>query len=284
MKRNASWPALGALALYAALSLAPVAWLVITGFKSPADATALPPRIFPGDAAPENSLWFRFTFMNYRRMLSELDAVHYFLNSIAVSLLSTAVSVLVGALAGYGFSRFRFRGSRLLQLFILLTRMVPPMAVALPLSFLYSRTGLFDTRFGLILLYTCCNLSFSTWMMKAFFDEIPTAYDDAARLDGYSRVRGFFRVVLPHSGPGLAATAVFCFISSWNEYAFALTLTATEAVTMPVRIHAILGDMGRLPWGPLAAAATLFLLPVAAFGLIMRRHLVRGITFGAVKG
>jgi multiple sugar transport system permease protein len=244
----------------------------------------LPPRIFPGTAAPESSLWFRFTWVNYLRVLRDADTLRYFLNSIFVSALSTAASVAVGALAGYGFSRFRFRASGLAQLFILLTRMVPPMAVALPLSFLYSRTGLFDTRFGLILLYTCCNLSFSTWMMKAFFDGITTAYEEAAMLDGYSRAGAFFKVVLPHSGMGLAATAVFCFISSWNEYAFALTLTATEAVTMPVRIHSIIGDMSRLPWGPLAAAATLFLMPVAAFGLLMRRHLVRGITFGAVKG
>ncbi len=284
MKQRASRPGLVVLAAYAALSLAPVLWLVLTSFKSPADTTLLPPRIFPGSSAPDNSFWFRFTWINYRRILSEADTLRYFLNSVIVSLVSTAASVAVGALAGYGFSRFRFRGSRLAQLFILLTRMVPPMAVALPLSFLYSRTGLFDTRTGLILLYTCCNLSFSTWMMKAFFDEIPTAYDDAARLDGYSRVRAFLRIVLPHSGPGLAATAVFCFISSWNEYAYALTLTAVEAVTMPVRINAIIGDLSRLPWGPLAAAATLFLLPVAAFGMLMRRHLVRGITFGAVKG
>ena len=284
MNRRAPWPALGLLAVYASVALLPIVWLILTSIKSPGDIPALPPRIFPGTIAPENSFWFRISLQNYRQVLSDSDTVRYFLNSILISLFSTAASVLVGALAGYGFSRFQFRGSHVTQLFVLLTRMVPSMALALPLSFLYSRTGLLDSRFGLILLYTCCNLSFSTWMMKAFFDEIPPAYEEAALLDGYTRWGAFFKVVIPHSGTGLWATAVFCFISAWNEYSFALVLTATEAVTMPVRVHAIIGDTSRLPWGPLAAAAVLFLLPVATFGILMRRHLVRGITFGAVKG
>jgi multiple sugar transport system permease protein len=121
-------------------------------------------------------------------------------------------------------------------------------------------------------------------MMKAFIDEIPAAYEEAAMLDGHSRLEAFLRVVLPQAGPGIAATAVFSLISAWNEYAFALTLTSTDAVTMPVRIHAIIGDNSAIPWGPLAAASTLFLLPIVFFGLMMRKHLVRGVTFGAVKG
>jgi multiple sugar transport system permease protein len=158
------------------------------------------------------------------------------------------------------------------------------MAISVPLSFMYSRLGMLDTSFGLILLYTCFNLSFSTWMMKAFFDEIPMAYEEAALIDGYTRWQAFRKVVLPHAASGLAATSVFCLLTSWNEYAFALTLTTTEAVTMPVRIHAIMGDSARIPWGPLSAASILFLLPIVAFGLWMRRHLVRGKTYGAVKG
>jgi multiple sugar transport system permease protein len=256
----------------------------LTTIKATADTLAWPPRFFPGNAAPENTFWFRFTFSHYYHALSDSDTLRYFWNSIWTSGISTVLSVGVGALAGYGFSRHRFRGSRDAQFFILSTRMLPPMAVAVPISFMYSRLGLLDTSFGLILLYTCFNLSFSTWMMKAFFDEIPRAYEEAAVLDGYTRWQAFRKVVLPHSTTGLAATAVFCLLTSWNEYAFALTLTTTEAVTMPVRIHAIAGDAARVPWGPLAAAAVLFLLPIVFFGLLMRRHLVRGMTFGAVKG
>ena len=272
------------LAAYALISLAPVIYMVVTAFKLSADTAALPPRFLPGLSAPENSLWFRFTLGNFQRILSDSETLRYLFNSVFISLVSTALSLIVGSLAGYGFSRFPFRGSRDALFFILSTRMLPPLAVAVPISFMYSRLGLLDTRFGLILLYTCFNLSFSTWMMKAFIDEIPAAYEEAAMLDGHSRLEAFLRVVLPQAGPGIAATAVFCLISAWNEYAFALTLTSTDAVTMPVRIHAIIGDNSAIPWGPLAAASTLFLLPIVFFGLMMRKHLVRGVTFGAVKG
>ncbi len=272
------------LAAYAMISLSPIVWMVITSVKHPADTAALPPRFLPGASAPENSFWFRFTLGNFQKVLADADTLRYFLNSILVSAGSTVASVTIGTLAGYGFSRFPFRGSRDGLFFILSTRMLPPLAVAVPISFMYSRVGLLDTRFGLILLYTCFNLSFTTWMMKAILDEIPLAYEEAAMLDGHSRLEALVRVVLPSAIPGLAATAVFSLISAWNEYAFALTLTSTDAVTMPVRIHAIIGDNSSIPWGPLAAASVLFLMPIVFFGLMMRRHLVRGVTFGAVKG
>jgi multiple sugar transport system permease protein len=272
------------LAAYAMISLAPVAYLILTAFKLPADTAAVPPRFLPGFSAPENSFWFRCTLANFQRILADAQTLRYLFNSVFISLCSTALSVAVGSLAGYGFSRFPFRGGRDALFFVLSTRMLPPLAVAVPISFMYSRLGVLDTRFGLILLYTCFNLSFTTWMMKAFIDEIPTAYEEAAMLDGHSRLEAMLRVVLPQALPGIAATAVFSLISAWNEYAFALTLTSTDAVTMPVRIHAIIGDNSSIPWGPLAAAATLFLLPIVVFGLLLRKHLVRGVTFGAVKG
>ncbi|MDB5048606.1 MAG: sugar transporter permease [Fibrobacteres bacterium] len=272
------------LAAYAMISLAPVCYMVLTGFKLPADTAALPPRFLPGLTAPENSFWFRFTLGNFQRILADAETLRYLFNSVFVSVCSTVLSVAVGSLAGYGFSRFPFRGGRDALFFVLSTRMLPPLAVAVPISFMYSRLGILDTRFGLILLYTCFNLSFTTWMMKAFIDEIPTAYEEAAMLDGHSRLEALLRVVLPQAAPGIAATAVFSLISAWNEYAFALTLTSTDAVTMPVRIHAIIGDNSAIPWGPLSAAASLFLLPIVFFGLAMRKHLIRGVTFGAVKG
>ncbi len=281
---SAAWVRALLIALYALLSLAPIAWMILTSIKHPADTSALPPRFLPGFTAPENSFWFRFTFRNFQHVLADVDTLRYFLNSVLISSLSTLASVTVGTLAGYGFSRFPFRGSKDGLFFILSTRMLPPLAVAVPISFMYSRIGLLDTRFGLILLYTCFNLSFTTWMMKAILDDIPLAYEEAAMLDGYSRFEAFMRVVLPAATPGLVATAVFSLISSWNEYAFALTLTSTDAVTMPVRIHAIIGDNTAIPWGPLAAASVLFILPIVLFGLLMRKHLVRGVTFGAVKG
>jgi multiple sugar transport system permease protein len=272
------------LAAYALISLSPLVWMMITSVKLSADTTALPPRFLPGLSAPENSFWFRFTLGNFQKVLADADTLRYFFNSVFISVVSTLASVVIGTLAGYGFSRFPFRGSKDGLFFILSTRMLPPLAVAVPISFMYSRLGLLDTRFGLILLYTCFNLSFTTWMMKAVLDDIPKAYEEAAMLDGHSRLEALVKVVLPSAGPGLAATAVFSLISAWNEYAFALTLTSTDAVTMPVRIHAIIGDNSLTPWGSLSAASVLFLIPIVFFGLMMRKHLVRGVTFGAVKG
>jgi multiple sugar transport system permease protein len=161
--------------------------------------------------------------------------------------------------------------------------MLPAMAVSVPISWMYARLGLMDTHFGLILLYTCFNLSFSTWMMKAFIDEIPTAYEEAALLDGYSRGQVLFRIILPQAATGIMATAVFCLIASWNEYAFAVTLTSSSAVTLPVHIAAVAGEP-RPPTGRLAAGAIMFMIPIVTFSILMREHLLRGVTFGAVKG
>lgn len=265
------------------LFLSPMFWMLITSFKLAPDTAALPPRFFPGGAAPENSFWFRFTFENYRRLLGEGESLLPILNSTVVAVFSTLLSLMAGAMAGYGLSRFTFMGSRFAQLLILGTRLLPPMAVAVPISFLYSRLGLQDTRTGLILLYTTLNLSLATWMMKGFFDEIPGAYEEAALLDGYTRFEAFRMVVLPQVVPGLTATAVLCFLGAWNEYAFALTLTSIDAVTLPVRVHAISADSSQVPWGPLAAAGLISILPPVLLTFFVRRFLLRGITLGAVK-
>ncbi len=271
------------LLIYAMLSLTPILWMVLTAVKLPADTVAFPPRFVPAGSAPEGSFLYRFSWTNFERLFADTETMHYLWNSILVASFSTLASVAFGTLAGYAFSRFPFRGSQNWLFFILSTRMLPPLAVAVPISFMYSRLALFDTRFGLIILYTCFNLSFSTWMMKLFFDEIPTDYEEAAMLDGHSRPSAFFRIVLPQAVSGLLATSIFCLITSWNEYSFALTLTSTDAVTMPVRIHAIIGDVGVIPWGLLAAASLLFLAPILIFSLLMRKHLVQGISFGAVR-
>src|SRR5690606_19126179 len=167
------------------------------------------------------------TLGNFARVFSDSESLLYLFNSVFIAAASTLASVAAGSLAGYGFSRFPFRGGRDALFLVLSTRMLPPLALAVPISFMYSRMGILDTRFGLILLYTCFNLSFTTSMMKAFFAEIPQAFEEAAMLDGHSRFQAVRRVVLPQVVPGVAATAAFSLISSWNEYAFALTLTST---------------------------------------------------------
>ena len=206
------------------------------------------------------------------------------LNSIIIGGGSTILAVGLGTLAAYAFSRFDVAGKDDLLFFILSTRMLPRVVVVIPIYLMYSELGLRDTHFGLILLYTTFNVSFAVWLMKGFIDEIPKEYEDAALVDGYSRFQTFVKVILPQSVTGIAATAVFCLITAWNEFAFALVLTEVggKAVTAPPSITSATGSAG-MDWGKIAAATFVFLLPVAVFTFLMRGHLLRGVTFGAVK-
>ena len=206
------------------------------------------------------------------------------LNSIIVGGGSTILAVGLGTIAAYAFSRFDIPGKDDLLFFILSTRMLPPVVVVIPIYLMYIALKLKDTHFGLILLYTTFNVSFAVWLMKGFIDEIPKEYEDAALVDGYTRFQTFLKVVLPQSVTGIAATAVFCLITAWNEFAFALVLTETggRAVTAPPSITSATGSAG-MDWGKIAASTFIFLLPVAIFTFLMRSHLLRGVTFGAVK-
>jgi multiple sugar transport system permease protein len=147
---------------------------------------------------------------------------------------------------------------------------------------MYRELGLSDTRIGMILLYTAVNVSLAIWLLKGFIDEIPREYEEAALIDGYTRLQAFIKVVLPQAATGIVATAIFCLIFAWNEYAFAVLLTSGEAQTAPPFIPIIIGEGGQ-DWPAVAAATTLFLLPILVFTVMLRRHLLRGITFGAVR-
>ena len=203
-------------------------------------------------------------------------------NSLIIGFGSTFLAVFLGTLAAYAFSRFRVPLKDDLLFFILSTRMMPPIAVAIPIFLMYRELGLSDTHLGMILLYTAVNMSLSVWLLKGFMDEIPREYEEAAMVDGYTRLQAFFKVVLPQATTGIAATAIFCLIFAWNEYAFALLLTSGEAQTAPPFIPIIIGE-GGLDWPAVAAGTTLFLIPVLFFTIVLRKHLLRAITFGAVR-
>jgi multiple sugar transport system permease protein len=195
---------------------------------------------------------------------------------------STFVSIFLGTLAAYALSRFRVPAKSDLLFFILSTRMMPPIAIAIPVYLMYRTLGLNDSYLGLILLYTAVNLSLAVWLLKGFMDEIPREYEEAAMVDGYTRWQSFLRIVLPQAATGIATTAIFCLIFAWNEYAFALLLTSGNAQTAPPFIPTIIGE-GGLDWPAMAAGTTLFLLPVLVFTVLLRKHLLRGITFGAIR-
>jgi multiple sugar transport system permease protein len=188
-------------------------------------------------------------------------------------------------LAAYGFSRFRVRGKSDLLFFILSQRMLPPIAVLIPIFLMYRALHLVDTYLGMILLYTTFNLPFAVWMIKGFIDEIPHEYEDAAMVDGYTRFQAFHKVIVPQSVSALAATAVFSLITVWNEFIFALVLTEPGGVrTAPPSIAAAAGGgQGNIDWGLVAAASMVFVIPVVIFTFLVRNHLLRGVTFGAVR-
>src|SRR5439155_26226855 len=167
-----------------------------------------------------------------------------YLNSLLIGFGSTFLSIVLGTLAAYAFSRFRVPGKDDLLFFILSTRMMPPIAVAIPVYLMFRNVGLNDTHVGLILLYTVVNLSLSVWLLKGFMDEIPREYEEAAMIDGYTRFQAFVKVVLPQATTGIAATAIFCLIFAWNEYAFAVLLTSGNAQTAPPFIPIIIGEGG----------------------------------------
>ena len=203
-------------------------------------------------------------------------------NSLIIGFGATFLSVFLGALAAYAFSRFKIPLKDDLMFFILSTRMFPPIAVAVPIFIMYRKIGLGDTHLGMIILYTVVNLSLAVWLLKGFMDEIPREYEEAAMIDGYTRMGAFFKIVLPQATTGIAATAIFCMIFSWNEYAFAVLLTQFNAQTAPPFIPTIIGEGGQ-DWSAIGAGTTLFLIPVMIFTVVLRKHLLRGITFGAVR-
>ena len=264
--------------------LIPIYWIIATSFKPYKDIFAMPPEFF-----------FKPTMDNYvglmtiRSMTSEgpkiISASPYpkqLLNSVIIGFISTALAVSLGTMSAYAFSRFKVKGKGDMMFFILSTRMLPPVVVVIPLFLMYRTLGLIDTHLGLILLYTTFNVSFATWLMKGFIDEIPKEYEEAALVDGYSRFEAFIKVVLPQAVTGIAATAVFCLITAWNEFAFALIMTRHKATTAPPSLASRMGSSG-VEWGQIAAGTFIFLLPVVVFTFIMRKHLLRGVTFGAIK-
>jgi multiple sugar transport system permease protein len=203
-------------------------------------------------------------------------------NSVIVSLGATALSLLLGVPAAYALSRWRFRRWRSVALWILATRMAPPIAYTIPFFLAYRFVGLLDTLTGIIIIYLTFNLALVVWMMRNFFDGVPRALEEAAWIDGCGVWSGFRRIALPLSAPGLAATGVLCFILSWNDFFYALILTRTKAMTAPVAIVNFMQYEG-WEWGKIAAGGTLVMLPVLLFSVLVRRYLVRGLMAGGVK-
>ena len=274
-----TWIEIALLAVLAVVMLFPVVWMLETSLKENRDVYAVPAKF----------LGFDLTFDHYKDVFVQRggsgasDLAVNFKNSVLVAGLSTVLATLLGVPAAWAYSRFAIKAKKDQLFFILSTRFMPPVVVVIPIFLMYRDLNLFDTKLGLILIYGAFNLSFTIWMMKGFVDEVPSEYEDAAMLDGYSRLEAFLRVTLPLLLPGIAATAVFALIFSWNEFVFAIFLTSSDSArTAPPAIAGLIGGT-TIDWGLVAASAMVFAVPVLLFAFLVRKHLVAGVTLGAVR-
>jgi len=268
--------------------LFPIYWMFSTATKSKADAFSLPPKwvwkpnldnfknIFitgAGGALGKTKVETKPRPSAFFRQL---------MNSIVISFVSTLLATFLGSLSGYVFSRMTVRGKDDLLFVVLSSRMLPPVVITIPLVMMYRALGLFDTRLGLIIMYTVFNLAFSVWMMRSFVDDIPREYEEAALVDGYSRFQAFFKFIFPEMRVGMVATAIFSLIMTWNEFTFSLLLTGENARTAVPSIALSLGTAG-VNWGQIAAGSFLMVIPVVIFTFLLGGNLIRGFTFGAIK-
>jgi multiple sugar transport system permease protein len=251
----------------------PFVYLLLTSFKTPLDTISVPPTVLP----PE------WTTANYRSALGRDAVPESFVNSLVTAGLSTVLSLVLAVPAAYGISRFRTVDGRVFIMAALIARMVPPVAVGLPLLSMIRGIGLVDTSRGLAIAHTTVSLPLSIWLLASFFEAVPDELDEAARVDGCSRLASLRYVVLPVVTGGVAVTAIFAFLASWNEFLYALLLTSVRAQTTPIVIANFQTQFG-LDWGPMTALATVYSVPVILLTLLLQRHIVAGLTVGAVKG
>ena len=258
-------------AAWALIVVLPVLWMALMMFKPEAIMFARPP------------VWlFSPTLAHFDYVLAH-GFVWNLVASLVIALASTLLVVLVGTPAAYAFARFPIRRRDDLLLFVLATRMAPPIALAIPFYLIYARVGLLDTYVGLVIAYLTFNLSFYIWVLWSFCRELPVELEEAARADGYPRAHVLIRVVLPLLRPGIIATAMLCFIFAWNEFLYAFLLGGKTMETLPVAVPKLITSQG-VKWGELSVVGIVALLPVLLAVFLLQRHIVRGLTMGAVKG
>ena len=242
--------------------------------KNRADTFANPPRFVN----------FTATGKNYRQLFSSDEFSRVYLNTIVVTLVSTAISVLVGSMAAYALARHRrFPGRRPFEATLVLVRAMPGIVLMVPMYQIVTRLGLYVNLWAMSMIFAAVNLPFAVWLMTGFFDQIPVEVEESARIDGATGPRVFFHVVLPLAAPGVVATSIFVALLSWNEFLVPVLLAGEDSKTLPVYIAGFIANK-KLDWGPMAAASALAIIPIAVFTAIIQRRLVGGLSSGAVKG
>ncbi len=259
--------------------IVPTFWMVQTSFRVGKEINSFPPVWWPQ----------QLTLSSYTKLFggsheeSTIAFGDYFRNSMVATVVSCAVALTLGTMAGYAFARHEFKGKRQLFLGIILMRAIPGLALGMPLLVMFKWVGLVNNIWGLILVYTMVNAPFITWLMEGFFKDIPHDLAEAALIDGCSRLQALLKVDLPLAAPGVAASTIFAFLLSWNEFAIALILTRTPASrTLPVGLFDFMGEFF-IDWGGMSAAGTIILIPVVILTFLVQRWIARGLTFGALK-
>jgi multiple sugar transport system permease protein len=251
----------------------PFLYMLFTSFKTPLETISVPPKLLP-------SVW---TVDNYVSALTRSGVVGSFINSIITAVLSTAISLVLAIPAAYAVTRFRTRTGRIFIVAALVARMVPPIIIGVPMISIFRNLGISDTSLALAIAHTTISLPLSIWLMSSFFEAVPAELEEAAKIDGNSRLGALWRVVIPVTSGGVAVTAIFAFLASWNEFLFALLLTAVRSQTTPIVIANFQTQFG-LDWGSMTALAVIYSIPVILLTLLLQRHIVAGLTLGAVKG
>ncbi len=255
-------------------ALAPVALMIGTAFKPNVEIFQVPPRWLP--RAP--------TLSNFHKVMFNSGIPRYALNSIIIAALMTFTALVLGTLAGYGFSRFNFRGNRAMSLFMLLGQLIPLIALIVPFFQIFDAVGLLDTKIGIALAHLTTALPLVTWMSASYFSTIPVELDEAAIIDGCTRMQALRKVVLPVALPGIISIALFAFLMSWNEFVLASVLTNTDnSKTLPIGLSEF-ATMFTVDWGSTMAAAFLMTVPVVAVFFLFQKQFVSGLSAGAVKG
>ena len=267
------------LFLAMAVILMPGLWIVLSSLRPTVEIMAKPPVWIPQE----------ISFEAYVAMFSGvgkggIPVLEYFRNSLIISVTSTVIAIVIGMAGGYAFARYRFRGKSGMFLGLMLTRTVPGIALSLPLFFVYARLDIIDTHFGLILAYVALNVPFTIWLIDGFFRQVPRDLAEAAQIDGCTRWQAFWQVEFPLAGPGIASAGIFAFLTSWNEFALASQLTRSiNSKTLPVGLLDYTSEF-TIDWRGMCALAVVMIVPALALTFLVQKHLVGGLTSGAVKG
>lgn len=260
-----------AVIMICVIAVFPYLWMVLVSMKE---------RVLVYDPGV---IFFKPTFENYKNVFQTRNLSDYMINSVIVALANCVISLVLGSMAAYALARYEFKNKEKYAMFLTFVRILPAVASVIPVYVIAAALGVIDTHGILITVYLLFNIPFTVLMMRGFFEEIPVELEDAARVDGCTRLQVLWKIVIPLAKPGLVATAIFCLINAWNEFLYAMLLTIYRASTIPTIVQMFKTVSGVI-WGEMSAVGTVATLPVLIFAMLVQKHMVRGLSFGAVKG